>query len=180
MLGLWWSNRVFSHVVFHTEIILSSLCNTHAAKIILSVFAGLSRIRTQNNLHAESILNNSACPWQSVVVHFLALVVPGWNSWVRSEQIYRFRVNASSPTITKSRGSSLVGGSLKLGILSASASRDFPKIDLLKVHHLICRIHQHQLFTYLFHPLLPSGVEGIPESRPILSILYCQHQLWYT
>ena len=103
--------------------------------------------------NAESILNNSA--WQSVVVHFIALIVPGWNSRVRSEQIYRFRGNASSPTISKGRCSSLVGGGLELGILSASASRDFPKIDLLKVHHLICRIHQHQLFTYSILFYLP-------------------------
>ena len=68
---------------------LRLLCNTSAAEIILSVFAGLSRIRPQNNLHfwAESILNNPACPWEFVVVNFLALIIPGWNSRVRSEQI---------------------------------------------------------------------------------------------
>ena len=48
---------------------------------------------------------------------------------------------------SKGRGSLLVGVGLELGILSASASRYFPKTDLLKVHqHLICRIHQHQLW----------------------------------
>ena len=40
--------------------------------------------------------------------------------------------NASSPTITKGRGSSLLGGDLELGILSVLASNDFPKIDLVK------------------------------------------------
>ena len=29
-----------------------------------------------------------------------------------------------------------------------------------------------EYLLYLFHPLLPSGVEGIPESLPLLSILY--------
>jgi hypothetical protein len=42
---------------------------------------------------------------------------------------------------------SIAGGGLELGILSASASRDFPKTYLLKVHrNLICRIHQHPLW----------------------------------
>ena len=40
--------------------------------------------------------------------------------------------NASSPTITKARGSLLLGGGLELGILSVLASNDFPKIDLVK------------------------------------------------
>jgi hypothetical protein len=34
------------------------------------------------------------------------------------------------------------------------------------------------LLTYVFHPLLPSGVEGIPESLPLLSILYCPFHLF--
>ena len=33
------------------------------------------------------------------------------------------------------------------------------------------------LLTYLFHPLLPSSVEEIPESLPLLSILYCPFHL---
>jgi hypothetical protein len=34
--------------------------------------------------------------------------------------------------LTKSRGSSRLGGGLELGILSVLASGDFPKIDLVK------------------------------------------------
>jgi len=37
-----------------------------------------------------------------------------------------------SPTITKGRGSSLLGGGLELEILSVLASSDFPKIDFVK------------------------------------------------
>ena len=40
--------------------------------------------------------------------------------------------NTSSPTITKGRGSSLLGGGLELGILSLLDSGDFPKTDLVK------------------------------------------------
>ena len=43
-----------------------------------------------------------------------------------------FQGNVSSPTITKGRGSSLLGGGLEFGILSVLASSDFPKIDLVK------------------------------------------------
>ena len=40
--------------------------------------------------------------------------------------------NASSPTITKGRGSALLGGGLEFGILNVLASSDFPKIYLVK------------------------------------------------
>ena len=40
--------------------------------------------------------------------------------------------NTSSPTITKGRGSSLLGGGLELGTLNVLVSSDFPQIDLVK------------------------------------------------
>ena len=48
---------------------------------------------------------------------------------------------------------------------------------ITRVRDTESRFESNEL-TYLFHPLLPSGVEGVPESLPLLSILYCPFHLF--
>ena len=83
---------VMEHVYFQPRCLTHwdhflGYCATHKQPRLFCLRLQESVEPTFFSVNAESIINNSAFPWQSAVVNILALIVPGWNSRARSKQI---------------------------------------------------------------------------------------------